>query len=625
MFFRNSWGGTARSGPVVRVNSGCSAVPAGGDLGFVAKGGILERHWEKPLFMPPERFSSSIQGPSIAGRIAAVLCSALTLSWSGSLATLLTWPVSAVLASSLGDDESYCLLHHEPFESFSAPHDVEDSRFSIEWCETGGSVASSGFCPTGRMYRLDPETTLGACLSPAVGCGRLRIRFVASSLFDTWSRIEIGPAIAGCDGPTVQSAIIDVSKGECHQFEIECLLDTADFGEEIAIRWIHGGGTGVLLIDEITLEGVACCNGAPHSCCEAGGPGCDDALVEACVCNQDPFCCETAWDELCIAAIATGGCGSCVEACEIGLEVDFGDLYIPGGLCAALPEVFDACSGAGPYLTTSGGCAGRGDAALRFGGGFPWSTAETRCLDFGGSTTAVLSFECSTSAGVSGPVIEARWLDLDPVEIFRVPFGSATGCASFSVDLTAFIGLPQFRLRLRSGSTVGDATRIDDLRIELDPDHDPCVSGASGCSDPILESCVCDLDPYCCEVAWDDACITISAVVCGSDCVIPTCGAGGPCDLSRPEPGCDDAECCTAVCLEDPFCCIVRWDETCVQAQVLACGFAVGGDLNADGRVDGADLGILLSLWGTSDSDADLDGSGAVDGGDLGLILAFWS
>jgi hypothetical protein len=51
----------------------------------------------------------------------------------------------------------------------------------------------------------------------------------------------------------------------------------------------------------------------------------------------------------------------------------------------------------------------------------------------------------------------------------------------------------------------------------------------------------------------------------------------------------------------------------------------VGGDLNGDGRVDGADLGVLLSLWGTSDSGADLDGSGSVDGGDLGLILAFWS
>jgi hypothetical protein len=575
--------------------------------------------------MTPERPSSSRQGLAIARSI--VVLGIGVLSWNGSLATVVSSSVPSALASSLlgGDDQLYCLLHHEPFESFSAPHDVEDARFSIQWCETGGSVAASGFCPTGRTYRLDPETELGAHFSPAVGCGRLRIGFVASSLFDTWSRIEIGPAIAGCDGPTVQSAIIGVSNGECRQFEIECLLDGDDFGEEIAIRWIHGGGTGVLLIDEITIEGIACCEEAPHPCCETGGPGCDDAVIQACVCDQDPFCCDTGWDEFCIAAIAAGGCGSCVEGCVVGLETDFGDLYIPGGICAALPDVFDTCAGDGPYLTTSGGCAGRGDAALRFGGGFPWSTVETRCIDFGGSTTASLFFECSTAAGVSGPVIEARWLDLEPIEIFRVPFGSAVGCSSFSVDLTAFIGLPQFRLRLRSGSSVADATRIDDLRIELDPDHDPCVSGAPGCADPILESCVCDVDPFCCEVAWDDPCITISAVICGSGCGIPTCGTGGPCDLSRPIPGCDDAECCTTVCLEDPFCCVVRWDESCVQTQAVACEPVVGGDLNGDGRVDGADLGVLLSLWGTSDSGADLDGSGSVDGGDLGLILAFWS
>lgn len=48
------------------------------------------------------------------------------------------------------------------------------------------------------------------------------------------------------------------------------------------------------------------------------------------------------------------------------------------------------------------------------------------------------------------------------------------------------------------------------------------------------------------------------------------------------------------------------------------------GDLNGDGVVDGADLGILLSLWGTSDPLGDLDGSGTVDGGDLGLLLGAW-
>jgi len=47
-------------------------------------------------------------------------------------------------------------------------------------------------------------------------------------------------------------------------------------------------------------------------------------------------------------------------------------------------------------------------------------------------------------------------------------------------------------------------------------------------------------------------------------------------------------------------------------------------DLNLDGQVDGADLGILLAGWG-GDGVGDLDGDGQVDGADLGLLLAAWS
>lgn len=47
-------------------------------------------------------------------------------------------------------------------------------------------------------------------------------------------------------------------------------------------------------------------------------------------------------------------------------------------------------------------------------------------------------------------------------------------------------------------------------------------------------------------------------------------------------------------------------------------------DLDANGVVDGADLGLLLGGWGTSDVDLDLDHSGTVDGGDLGLLLGGW-
>lgn len=46
-------------------------------------------------------------------------------------------------------------------------------------------------------------------------------------------------------------------------------------------------------------------------------------------------------------------------------------------------------------------------------------------------------------------------------------------------------------------------------------------------------------------------------------------------------------------------------------------------DLNCDGSVDGADLGLLLADWGGRGI-ADLDGSGAVDGADVGLLLGGW-
>jgi len=47
------------------------------------------------------------------------------------------------------------------------------------------------------------------------------------------------------------------------------------------------------------------------------------------------------------------------------------------------------------------------------------------------------------------------------------------------------------------------------------------------------------------------------------------------------------------------------------------------GDLDANAVVNGADLGMLLSQWGTAGS-GDLDGNGTVSGSDLGQLLARW-
>jgi len=48
----------------------------------------------------------------------------------------------------------------------------------------------------------------------------------------------------------------------------------------------------------------------------------------------------------------------------------------------------------------------------------------------------------------------------------------------------------------------------------------------------------------------------------------------------------------------------------------------IPADLNCDGFVNGADLGILLGAWGSDG--ADLDDDGTTAGSDLGILLSAW-
>ena len=53
------------------------------------------------------------------------------------------------------------------------------------------------------------------------------------------------------------------------------------------------------------------------------------------------------------------------------------------------------------------------------------------------------------------------------------------------------------------------------------------------------------------------------------------------------------------------------------------------GDIFANGIVNGADLGAMLSYWGPRTSDpfsvaSDINGDGLINGGDLGLLLSYW-
>lgn len=74
---------------------------------------------------------------------------------------------------------------------------------------------------------------------------------------------------------------------------------------------------------------------------------------------------------------------------------------------------------------------------------------------------------------------------------------------------------------------------------------------------------------------------------------------------------------------------LIAWDANgnYLDAEPVSLEVQVGplptGDLSGDGRVDGADLGMLLGAWGTA-GPGDLDGDGIVSGSDLGRLLGAW-
>ena len=84
----------------------------------------------------------------------------------------------------------------------------------------------------------------------------------------------------------------------------------------------------------------------------------------------------------------------------------------------------------------------------------------------------------------------------------------------------------------------------------------------------------------------------------------------------------------------------IRWVMGTTDGSVVYCGWNIDdveiigvvpnentpGDLNGDGLVNGADMGLMLVSWGPCPGcPADLNGDGVVDGADMGLLLTYWS
>lgn len=98
------------------------------------------------------------------------------------------------------------------------------------------------------------------------------------------------------------------------------------------------------------------------------------------------------------------------------------------------------------------------------------------------------------------------------------------------------------------------------------------VQGTPGCTDMAIESCVCALDPFCCDTEWDATCVgRVGSDLCGPACD-PDDG-DGPCCMANGTPGCEINSVESCVCVVDAFCCDTEWDAMCVTAiDTSGCG-----------------------------------------------------
>ncbi len=282
------------------------------------------------------------------------------------------------------------------------------------------------------------------------------------------------------------------------------------------------------------------CGGKPGSdCCVANGtPGCDDQACQDLICGQDPFCCDVEWDQICADAAN--------DQCKV-------------------------CGGGGP-----GPVCGEGAGPCGEPNGTPGCNDVECCELICGQDPFCCDVEwdqiCADAAneqcdGGPGPVCGEG----------AGPCGEPNGTPGCNdVECCELIcGQDPFCCDVEWDGICADAA-IEQCGGEP-PASDCCVpNGTPGCDEQACQDLICGQDPFCCDVEWDQICADAAIEqcdVCGGGGPTPVCGEGaGPCGEPNGTPGCDDVECCELICAADPFCCDVEWDAICADAANAECG-----------------------------------------------------
>ncbi len=346
---------------------------------------------------------------------------------------------------------------------------------------------------------------------------------------------------------------------------------------------------------------LSCGKAATGDCLEVHPlPYCADATCCATVCNVDPLCCSSGWDQACVD-IAQVRCVACGGPTTGDCCVIHASPYCNDSTCCS------AVCGLDPYCCETSWDLSCTQLAL-----VNPSCAAQNCAC--GQPTAGSCFAIHATPGCSDAFCCQLVCQRDPyccaVNWDRSCRSLANDtCATNAACLDPVTGLPVvgscFIPHLTPGcdrpgccsQVCADAAYAYCCNVAWD---EQCAIRASAvcdtCGDPLSGSCfqehgtprcadgsccntVCGVDPFCCSEAWDGLCVTIAQARCPSP--VAYCGSGNSrsCWIPNFTPGCSDSTCCRSICTNiDPYCCEARWDAVCAREAGYLCtpqGFVV--------------------------------------------------
>ncbi|NUN13918.1 MAG: hypothetical protein HUU55_09835 [Myxococcales bacterium] len=328
----------------------------------------------------------------------------------------------------------------------------------------------------------------------------------------------------------------------------ECVCAFDAFCCDTAWDDICVGEAGVECFDSCGCEGPP----VDESCCVPKEvPGCDDADCMNCVCAFDDFCCTTAWDDTCVGE-ATAECG---DIC--GCELPPGGCCLPGDGgpgCADEPECEDCVCNLDAFCCDTAWDQLCANCALGIACGDPQDPSVT-C----GDTCICLPDEPEPDCCIAG----------------AEPGCAIVECAD-CVCANDPVCCDQMWDDLCAEQAVLDCPEECNCAI---PGDDCCEAHETpGCGDAVCQDCVCTLDTFCCDTAWDDICVGEAGNECGDSCSCGGPGPGGVCCTASDTPGCEDPACQDCVCTLDAFCCDTAWDDVCVEEASVDCNDACNCD-----------------------------------------------